>query len=431
MSQPVPSPSPEVEAQRRRTLRTYKAYVTGLLAVAAAIFLACTWWQSHEAAQGVEAAVWVGYVRAAAEAGMVGGLADWFAVTALFRHPLGLPIPHTALIPRKKDQVGEALSEFVGENFLNPQLITEKVASAGVPERAGAWLEQPKNAETVSRQAGTFIARVVRAIDPVDAEALINTHIIGRFADPVWAPYAGRLLDTLIADGKTEPVVDALITWARRRVYQAEEPIISMIDERMPQWAPRFAKNLVGERIYREVVAFVEDVDDNPDHEARQSIRRFLNQLATDLQEDPVMIGRVEAIKQDIMSSRAMQEAGATAWSGLSQALLDAAEDEGSMLRRKIVEACTQWGHRVQVDETLRTKLDERVTSTVRFFTENYSGEVTSIISETIERWDAEEASRKIELMVGKDLQFIRLNGTVVGALAGLLIYAVARVLFG
>ena len=228
----VPGPSPEVEAERRRSLRIYKAWMTGLLVFAAIVFLACLWWTDRA---GGDVPGWVGYVRAAAEAGMVGGLADWFAVTALFRYPMGIPIPHTALVPRKKDQIGGALSEFVGENFLNAQLITEKVSEANVPEKIGAWLAQPANAEKVSEQVGRFTANAVGAIDPADAEALINQQVIDRFAEPAWGPPLGRMLDSLIADGKVEPVVQEIITWGRGKVGEMEDTVVSMIDDRMPR----------------------------------------------------------------------------------------------------------------------------------------------------------------------------------------------------
>lgn len=419
--------SPEAEAQRRRSLRNHKAVATGLLVVAAVVFLLCSWWQSQ--ADGAPA--WVGWVRAGSEAGMIGGLADWFAVTALFRRPMGLPIPHTALVPNKKDQLGDTLSEFVGDNFLNPQLITEKVSQAHVPELVGQWLAQPDNAAMVSREAGKFIVNAVKAVDPADAAEMINRQFIDRLAEPGWAPHAGRMLEGLIADGKTEPAVDAVITWARERIDGAESSIVAMIDDRMPQWAPRFARELVGERVYREVVAFIADVDRDPDHEARKSIRRFVSRLATDLQHDPAMIARVESIKVDIMDSSAVRGAGAQIWEALSTTLIDAASDESSALRVKVRQLCVEWGGRIQTDPQLRASLDRRINGAVKFLAENYSGEVTSIISETIERWDAREASDKIELMVGKDLTYIRLNGTVVGALAGVVIYTVNQLLFG
>lgn len=427
LSGQVPGPSPEVEAERRRTLRNHKIFVTGLLVVAAIIFLACSWWQSRP--EG--APVWVGYVRAAAEAGMIGGLADWFAVTALFRYPLGIPIPHTAIIKRKKDQLGDTLSEFVGENFLNAELITEKVRSANIPERIGEWLSEEDNARKVSREAGKLTANALRAMDPKDAEALIQSQLIDRLTDPEWGPPAGRLLADLVEDGRTEPVVQEVVSWAHKKVLGMEDTVVTLIDERMPTWAPKFAKDLVGARVYKEIVAFTTAVANDPEHEARQSIRRFLGDLANDLQHDPAMIARVEGMKQDLLGSTPLRDAAATIWASTSASLIEAAEDEHSLLRKKVEELSLTWGTNIRTDPALRASLDRRITGGAAFLADNYAGEVTAIISETIQRWDAEEASDKIELMVGKDLQFIRLNGTIVGALAGLLIYTVNHLLFG
>ncbi|MHA2787940.1 DUF445 domain-containing protein [Corynebacterium sp. S7] len=422
----MPGMSAEKEAERRRSLRKNQAFATGLLVIAAVIFLSCSWWQS----QGT-APVWVGYVRAAAEAGMIGGLADWFAVTAIFRHPMGIPIPHTALIPKKKDQLGEALSGFVGENFLNAELITEKVTQANIPEKVGQWMSKPANADLISRKAGEFGVYALRSLDPKDAEDLINSQVIARLAEPTWGPIAGRALEGLIADGKTEPVVDTLISWAREKVDGMEDSIVSLLDERMPKWAPRFAKELVGERVYAELVKFMEDVDTDPDHKARQAIRKQLNQLAQDLQFDGEMITKVENFKAEVMGSKVVQGAASEIWASVSTSLIDALSDPDSTMRRRIAEIAVYWGNRIQTDEEVREHLDRMITGTASYLAENYAGEVTSIISETIQRWDAEEASEKIELMVGKDLQYIRVNGTVVGALAGLVIYTVNQLLFG
>lgn len=423
----LPGASAAVEAQRRRTLRNHKAFVTGLLVVAALIFLWCSWY----AAQPGETPAWVGYVRAGAEAGMIGGLADWFAVTALFRHPMGLKIPHTAIIPRKKDQLGAALSSFVGENFLNAELITGKVSQAKIPERVGEWLAEPDNAEKVSREVGRLTANAVAALDPKDAEAVINAAVIGKLAEPAWGPPVGRMLQQLIEDGKTEPIIDGVVSWLHEKALGAEDTIVTLVDQRKPAWAPKFVNNLIGERVYRELIKFTAEVSANPHHEARQAVRRWLEDLAVDLQEDPVMIDRVEGWKADLMASRSMQSAGAAIWASTSTAVIEAARDPESLLRQKITELSQRWGHRIQEDRELRRSLDRRITGAAAFLADNYSGEVTAIISETVERWDAREASEKIELMVGKDLQFIRLNGTIVGALAGLVIYTVSQLLFG
>lgn len=423
----VPGPSPEDEAARRKALRAHKTFATGLLVVAAAIFLSCQWY----AANTEPTPTWVGFVRAAAEAGMVGGLADWFAVTALFRYPLGLKIPHTAIVKRKKDQVGEALSDFVAENFLNATLITQKIQAANLPRIIADWLIKERNADRVSLEVGKFTARVVRALNPEDAEAVIRQGVVEKLKEPNWGPPAGKLLEDLIAGGQVEPVVDQLVSWLHRKALGSEALIVRLLDERAPTWAPKFINELVGDRVYRELVQWTAAVDRDKDHEARQAIRRFLQQFSEDLQHDPKMIAKVEDIKRDLMASQPMQDIAGTLWEKASANILEVAEDPNSILRIKARELALQWGQRLHEDADVREALDQRITKAAAFLADNYADEVTSIIAETIERWDADEAADKIELMVGKDLQYIRLNGTVVGAIAGLGIYTVSYLLFG
>ncbi|PAT08070.1 DUF445 domain-containing protein [Corynebacterium hadale] len=424
MSQHAMMPAPSNEAERRRILRNHKIFVTSLLGLMAVIFLSCSWWQSHGAP------AWVGYVRAAAEAGMVGGLADWFAVTALFRYPMGLPIPHTAIIPNKKDQVADALSEFVSENFLNARTITQKVMEANLPQRVGTWLTRPASAERVSQEVGDFTVRVVRGIDPADAEAFINTQLIDRLAEPTWGPPLGRALEGFIADGKAEPIVEDILAWSRAKLDGMEQSIVTLIDDRMPRWAPKFAKDLVGEKVYTELVKFMAEVDRDPNHEARRAIRRQLSQFAQDLQFDSQMITRVEALKGDVMGSTAVTSAASSMWEQLADTIVANATDPQSMLRRKVADAAAEWGGKLANDPEVRASAEQKLEKVVHFAAENGADQIVGIIAETIQRWDGAEASDKIELMVGKDLQFIRLNGTIVGALAGLVIYTVSQLLF-
>lgn len=421
----VPGPSPESEAEGRRDLRRHKAFATSLLVVATAIYLVCRWLEATGRDGG-----WTGYVRAASEAGMVGALADWFAVTALFRHPLRIPIPHTAIIKRKKDQVGHALSSFVGENFLNAALITDKLRQARIPERAADWVLDQGGAERTGVEASRLIDLVVNGVDPREAEQLLRTLVIDKVSEPTWGPPLGRGLEQLISEGRTEPVVDAVVVWLDDKARDSEELIVRLLDERTPTWAPRFVRDLVGDRVYREVVQFTGDVRGNPEHEARHAIRRFISQLAQDLQHDPAMITRVENLKGDIMNSPTVQALPGTLWESVRSTLTTMARDENSVLRTKIVTWVSDFAVRVRTEEELRASLEKRIVGAASYLAENYAGEVTGIIGETVERWDADEASDRIELMVGKDLQFIRVNGTVVGSLAGLAIYTVSELMF-
>ena len=421
-SLPVPGPSPESEAQRRHDLRKHKAIASGLLIFAAVVFIAC-----RIADHGGGAPAWVGYVQAAAEAGMVGGVADWFAVTALFRHPLGLPIPHTAIIKRKKDQVGHSLSEFVGENFLNATLISEKLRDAHVPTRVAKWVVEEDGDRVISREVGKLIRLTVNGINAKEVEAILKVMVIDRLREPKWGPPMGRGLQQLIDEGRTEPLVDAAVIWMDDKARESEDFIVSLIDERTPRWAPRFVRELVGDRVYREVVDFTAAVRANPNHEARQQFRRFIAGLAVDLQHDPVMIQRVEKFKEDVLNSGPVTALPATVWENTRHVLAEQAEDPESMLRQRICTWVTEFAERVLAEPELRENLEGRMVGAASYLAENYASEVTNIIGETVERWDAEEASDRIELMVGKDLQFIRVNGTVVGSVVGLAIYSVAE----
>lgn len=423
----APVPQAGNQEARRADLRRWKAIALSFLIGAAVIFLGCSWWQASESG----APVWVGYVRAAAEAGMVGGLADWFAVTALFRRPMGLPIPHTALIPNNKDRVGDALSDFVEENFLTADALSAKVREAELPLWLARQGVEPGKAEEVSAWISERAASVVEDLDPEEAEQFIRTQVMDRLAEPEWGPPLGRLLEGYIADGKARPLEDDLIKWAHGKILSMESTVVTAIDERMPGWAPRFAREMVGEKVYTELVEFADEVRRNGNHEARLAIRRNLSKLASDLQWDEDMRGRIEGIKQEMLASDQAQQAPAAMWRTVSTTLIDQLNDPESFLRQKITAKVKELAHRLLEDSEFLAQANALVDKAARYAVEKFAPEIIAIIPETIKRWDAEEASQNIELMVGKDLQFIRLNGTVVGSLAGLVIFAINHLIFG
>lgn len=423
----APVPQAGNQEARRADLRRWKAIALSFLIGAAVIFLGCSWWQASESG----APVWVGYVRAAAEAGMVGGLADWFAVTALFRRPMGLPIPHTALIPNNKDRVGDALKDFVEENFLTADALSAKVREAELPLWLARQGVEPGKAEEVSAWIGERAASVVSDLDPEEAEQFIRTQVMDRLAEPEWGPPLGRLLEGYIADGKARPLEDDLIEWAHGKILSMESTVVTAIDERMPGWAPRFAREMVGAKVYTELVEFADEVRRNGNHEARLAIRRNLSKLASDLQWDADMRGRIEGIKQEMLASDQAQQAPAAMWRTVSTTLIDQLNDPESFLRQKITAKVKELAHRLLEDSEFLAQANALVDKAARYAVEKFAPEIIAIIPETIKRWDAEEASHNIELMVGKDLQFIRLNGTIVGSLAGLVIFAINHLIFG
>lgn len=401
-----------------------KLVALGFLFGATVIFLLCTWVQSRGAAG------WVGYVRAAAEAGMVGALADWFAVTALFKHPLGLPIPHTAIIKRKKDQLGEGLGTFVRENFMSPEVIATKLHDAQVAGRLGKWLSDRPHAERVAAEASTVLRVGVEMLRDEDVQHVLDRMIVKRIAEPKWGPPIGRVLSTLLQEGRQEALIQLLCDRAFQWSLNSGEVIERVIERDSPTWSPRWVDHLVGDRIHRELMDFTDKVRRNPDHELRRSATRFLFEFADDLQNDEATIQRAENVKEQIMGRDEVARAAETAWAAAKRIILESVDDPSSALRTRIADSVMRIGESLRDDAELRDKVDSWIIRGAKHLVAEYGTEITAIITETIERWDADEASRRIELHVGRDLQFIRINGTVVGSLAGLIIYSIAQLLF-
>jgi uncharacterized membrane-anchored protein YjiN (DUF445 family) len=413
------------DAERARGLRRMKLVALSFLLGATVIFLLCSWAQRHG-----DAAAWVGYVRAAAEAGMVGALADWFAVTALFKHPLGIPIPHTAIIKRKKDQLGEGLGTFVRENFMSEQVVETKLRDADVAARTGKWLSEQRNAERVAAEVSTVLRVLVEMLRDEDIQQVLDRMIVKRIAEPQWGPPIGRVLHSLLEERRQEALLQLLADRAFQWSLNAGETIDRVIERDSPTWSPRWVDNLIGDRIHRELMDFTDKVRRNPDHELRRSATKFLFDFADDLQHDDATVERAERVKEQIMARDEVARAAETAWTAAKRIILESVEDPSSTLRARIADSVVHIGESLRDDADLRDKVDNWIVRAAQHLVGQYGTEITAIITETIERWDAEEASRRIELHVGRDLQFIRINGTVVGSLAGLIIYSVAQLMF-
>nr|WP_246338785.1 DUF445 domain-containing protein [Amycolatopsis endophytica] len=401
-----------------------KLVALAFLLGATVIFLLTTW------AQSAGWPGWVGYVRAASEAGMVGALADWFAVTALFRRPLGLPIPHTAIIPSKKDVIGSSLGEFVGANFLSEQVVRDKLRRVEVSRRFGEWLARPENAERVTSELATVVRGVVTVLKDEDVQAVMEQAVVRRVVGQPWGPPLGKLLQQVFADGAHYKLVDLMCDRAYEWVRDNHDTVLRVVSDRAPTWSPKFVDAMLADKVYGEVLSFAWAVKTDVNHPMRLALDKFLGEFAADLQNDPDTMARAEQVKQQILDHPDVQKLIGSAWSTAKGMLLNAAEDPSSELRRRVRDGLRNLGERLVSDEGLNGKVDGWVQGAAAYVVRNYSREITTIITDTVERWDAEETSRKVELQVGRDLQFIRINGTVVGALAGLVIYTVAQLLF-
>jgi uncharacterized membrane-anchored protein YjiN (DUF445 family) len=408
---------------KRRDLRRMKLVATGFLVAATVIFLVAR-------SQEVGGPGWVGYVRAAAEAGMVGALADWFAVTALFRRPLGLPIPHTAIIPTRKDTFGNALGDFVGHNFLSEAVVRDKLRRVGISRRLGAWVAQPDNADRVTSELANVVKGAVTVLRDEDVQAVIEHALVRRLIEQPWGPPLGKLLSQVLTDGAHHKLVDLVCDRAYDWVRDNYSTVMRVVSERAPTWSPRFVDSLLADKVYTELLNFAWAVKTDVNHPMRQAVDTFLIEFAGDLQHDPVTMQRAEQVKQQIIEHPDVQHLIDSAWGTAKKMLLDAAQDPSSELRKRIRDGLISFGNRLVVDDAMRQKVEGWLEGAAAYVVTNYRSEITTLITDTVERWDAEETSRKIELQVGRDLQFIRINGTVVGALAGVVIYAVAQVLF-
>jgi uncharacterized membrane-anchored protein YjiN (DUF445 family) len=408
---------------KRRDLRRMKLVATGFLVAATVIFLVAR-------SQEVGGPGWVGYVRAAAEAGMVGALADWFAVTALFRRPLGLPIPHTAIIPTRKDTFGNALGDFVGQNFLSEAVVRDKLRRVGISRRLGAWVAQPDNADRVTSELANVVKGAVTVLRDEDVQAVIEHALVRRLIEQPWGPPLGKLLSQVLTDGAHHKLVDLVCDRAYDWVRDNYSTVMRVVSERAPTWSPRFVDSLLADKVYTELLNFAWAVKTDVNHPMRQAVDTFLIEFAGDLQHDPVTMQRAEQVKQQIIEHPDVQHLIDSAWGTAKKMLLDAAQDPSSELRKRIRDGLISFGNRLVVDDAMRQKVEGWLEGAAAYVVTNYRSEITTLITDTVERWDAEETSRKIELQVGRDLQFIRINGTVVGALAGVVIYAVAQVLF-
>ncbi|WP_374114671.1 DUF445 domain-containing protein [Streptomyces cellostaticus] len=409
------------DEERRRGVRRMKLTATGLLLFVALVYVLARL-ATHQGA-----GAWAGYVAAAAEAGMVGALADWFAVTALFRHPLGLPIPHTAIIPTKKDQLGVSLGEFVGENFLSQDVVRQRLRAVGIGSRLGAWLARPEHADRVTAELATALRGALTVMRDRDVQAVVTEAVTRRADVQEIAPGLGKMLERIVADGGHNRVVDLVVARAHDWLELHRADVMSAVEGGAPGWTPRFVDKKVGDRVYKELLRFVTEMRDMPSHPARGALDRFLTDFASDLQSDTDTRGRVERLKGDILGRGEVQDLIASAWTAVRSMVVAAAGDERSELRTRVRAALLSLGTRMANEPRVQQKVDGWVEGVAVHVVTTYRKEITSLITETVAGWDAEHTTRKIEAHIGRDLQFIRINGTVVGSLAGLLIYVVTR----
>ena len=410
------------EAERIESLRRMKRVATGLLILVTIIFAIA---RANEDGHG-----WVGYIRAFAEAAMVGALADWFAVTALFRHPLGLPIPHTAIIPHRKDQIGRSLGEFVQGEFLTREVLTERLAGLGVARRLGGWLAEPDNAHLAGDGVSDALRGTLEVLDDQDVQGAIEQLVERRVRATTVAPLIGKAVDLTVEGGHHQRLLDATLTAVGNFLHDNRSAMRDKLARDSPWWVPEPIDDRIFTKIFTGVQSFIAEIVVNPTHEVRGALDSRIVDFAERLKHDPELLAKGEELKDEVLNHPDVRAWMQSLWGEVKGSLIAASSDPTSELRGRIDHGLAQLGNRLTTDAELQAKVDGWVERAVAHLADHYRTEVADLIASTVERWDAQATSRKLELQVGRDLQFIRINGTLVGGLAGLVIHTLGQLLF-
>jgi uncharacterized membrane-anchored protein YjiN (DUF445 family) len=411
----------ESATSRARSLAAARRRATALLGGVTALFLAVT-------AAGVHGTL-LGYVQAGAEAAMVGGVADWFAVTALFRRPLGLPIPHTALIVERKDQFAATLGQFVQENFLNADVLAERIRSARLVPRLAAWLTDEANAARFAGHAADLVVNVAEALRDEDVQRVLTAELT-RAVDAVEvAPLAGRALRVVIAGGHHAELFNAIVSGADRYLADHYAELRDRFQGESPRWVPDTVYRRVFDRLHTRLRQRLAAMAADPDDETRRQFEAWIAGLPERLETSPELRERGERFKRDVLGSAELRDWSSSLWRQAKSALRTQAADPESELRRRLADALAAAGRRLGSDRRLQESVERVVESGVRALASQFHDELAGLVTGTIERWDAAETSSQLELLLGRDLQFIRINGTVVGAGVGLALHAVVLAL--
>jgi uncharacterized membrane-anchored protein YjiN (DUF445 family) len=411
----------ETTAVRARRLTVARRRATALLAAVTALFMALT-------AIGVHSTL-LGYVQAGAEAAMVGGVADWFAVTALFRRPLGLPIPHTALIVARKDQFAATLGQFVQENFLNADVLAERLRSARLVPRLAAGLADKANTARFAGHVADMAVTVTETLRDEDVQRVLAAELARALDAVEVAPLAGRVLRVVIAGGHHSDMFDLITHAADRYLADHYTELRDLFEGESPRWVPDAVYRRVFDRLHGRLRERLAAMAADPADPTRRQFDEWLAGLPGRLETDPGLRERGESLKRDVLGSPVLRDWSSSLWQHAKDALRAQAADPDSELRRRLSEALAAAGRRLESDQRLQDGLERMAESGARAVADRFHDELAGLVTGTIERWDAEETSSQLELLLGRDLQFIRINGTVVGAGVGLALHAIALAL--
>ncbi len=406
------------EPAMRRDLARMKQLATALLLVMVCLFAVALYLERDFA--------WAGFLRAFAEAAMVGALADWFAVTALFRHPMGVPIPHTAIIRRNKDRIGASLGNFVENNFLTPEVIASKLETMDIPHRVADWLAQPENAEEIAHRITAVIPEFLNALRHDDVQRFLEENIAARVRALEVAPLAGNLLSALTANNRHQFLLDEGLKLAERILNDNKDFIRRKIEEETPWYVPKFVDNRIYDIIITKAEQTLREVNLDNDHELRQKFNIATQDFILNLRHSDDYKQKVESLKEDLLENPVVRQYFSSLWGDVKYRIIADAERPDSNIRTQINTSLLSLSNALLNDEDVRNRINTWLQQVLLSIIINRKSEITAIISDTVKKWDADTMSDRVELYIGRDLQFIRINGTLVGGTVGLVIHIIA-----
>jgi uncharacterized membrane-anchored protein YjiN (DUF445 family) len=406
------------EPTMRRDLARMKQIATALLLGMVCLFAVALYLERDFA--------WAGFLRAFAEAAMVGALADWFAVTALFRHPMGVPIPHTAIIRRNKDRIGASLGNFVENNFLTPEVIASKLETMDIPHRVADWLAQPENAGEIAQRITAVIPEFLNALRHDDVQRFLEENIAARVRALEVAPLAGNLLSALTTNNRHQFLLDEGLKLAERILNDNKDFIRRKIEEETPWYVPKFVDNRIYDLIITKAEQTLREVNLDNDHELRQKFNVATQDFILNLRHSDDYKQKVESLKEDLLENPVVRQYFSSLWGDVKYRIITDAERPDSNIRQQINASLQSLSNALLNDETVRNRVNTWMQQVLLSIIINRKSEITAIISDTVKKWDADTMSDRVELYIGRDLQFIRINGTLVGGLVGLIIHSIA-----
>lgn len=395
-----------------------KRAATGLLFLALGIFLVARWFEPS--------APWLGFVRATAEAALVGGLADWFAVTALFRRPLGLPIPHTAIIQTQKERIGRVLGAFVQNHFLTREILAHRLHSMNVAERAARWLSDPDNSRRLARHLAVGVTQALKSVEDTEVRALIHAAAVSRLQALPLAPLLGNLLSLVATDQRHQVLLDEALRIAGEALQKNRDELGRRIKEESPWWVPSAVDTAFQKKIEGASQRLIEEVKSDPYHPLRLKFDIAFRQFIERLRSSQELQARAEALKTDLLAHPAVHEFAGSLWDRARDAADRFTAEADDQALDPLARGISAVGGSLLANPARLAELDELLSTFAAGVLERHRHEVGTLIEDTVRRWDPEVAADRLELAVGRDLQFIRLNGTLVGGLAGLIIYSLS-----